>query len=112
MECQFYWPGLTKGVAKIVGRCCTCQLAKHHKQNTSLYTPLPMPNRLWQDVSMDFVLGLPCTFRKHDSILVVVDRFSKMAHFLPCSKTSDASKIAKLYFDEIVKLYGLPKTSV
>ena len=58
---------------------------------------------------MDFVLGLPCTFKKHDIILVVVDRFSKMAHSLPCS-TSNASKIAKFYLDEIVKLYGLPKT--
>ena len=54
------------------------------------------------------MLGLPCTFRKHDSILVAIDRFSTIAHFLPHSKTFDSSKIAKLYFDEIVKLYGLP----
>ena len=102
MEHQFYWPGLKRGISKIVGQCRTCQLAKHRKQNTGLYTPLPVPDRPWQDVSMDFVLALPRTFRKHDSILVVVDCFSKMAYFLPCSKTSNASKIAKLYFDDIV----------
>ena len=111
-ERQFYWPSLKRGIAKIVGQYGTCQLAKHCRQNTGLYTPLPMPDRPWQDVSMGFVLGLPHTFRKHDSILVVVNHFSKMAHFLPCFKTADASKISKLYFDEIVKHFGLPKTIV
>ena len=112
VERQFYWPGLKRDDAKITGHCRQCQLAKHRKQNVGIYTPLPVPDRPWQDVSMDFVLGLPHTLKKHDSIFVVVDRFSKMAHFIPCSKTLDASKIAKLYFDEIVKLYGLPKTIV
>ena len=112
VEDQFSWPGLKKNVAQIVARCRTCTTAKQQRQNTGLYTPLPVPECPWQDISMDFVLGLPKILRKHDSVYVVVDRFSKMAHFIPCSQTYDASKIAKLFLNEVVRLHGLPKTIV
>ena len=63
VEYRFYWPTLKHDVDKHVGRCHICQLAKQQKENTGLYTPLSVPNYPWQDVSMDFVLGLPKTLR-------------------------------------------------
>lgn len=110
---HFFWPNLKKDVHKIVERCGTCKKAKLTSQTSQgMFMPLPVPNHPWTDLSMDFILGLPMSRSRKDSIFVVVDRFSKMAHFLPCNKTDDAYHVANLFFKEIVRLHGVPTTIV
>lgn len=99
-------------VAKLCGQCVQCRSAKSRLLPHGLYTPLPMTQRSWLDISMDFVLGLPRTRRGRDSIFVVVDRFSKMAHFIACHKCDDASHVASLFVEYMVELHGIPKIIV
>ena len=103
VEHCFYWPSLKRDVARLVGQCRTCQLAKQRKQNMGLHTLLSVSNYPWQNVSVDFVLGLSKTAQK-DNFILVVDHFSKMSHFLLCSRTFDASQITMIYFNEVVRL--------
>jgi len=109
---HYYWPKMSKDVEHFVKRCSTCQMAKSHILPHDLYSPLPVPLAPWEDVNLDFITGLPRAQRHKDSIMVVVDRFSKMAHFISCHTTHDASQIAHVYFKEVVTLHGFPKSMV
>ena len=109
---HFFWPNMRKDVEKLCQTCLACKQAKSKVLPHGLYTPLPIPSEPWVDISMDFVLGLPRSKKGKDSVFVVVDRFSKMAHFIPCKKTDDAVHVADLFFREVVRLHGIPKTIV
>ncbi|CAL5380145.1 unnamed protein product [Camellia sinensis] len=112
LQDAYYWLGMAKDMQNHVKRCQICQRSKGTATNAGLYLPLLVSDAPWRCISMDFVLGLPPTQRRSDSIMVVVDRFSKMAHFIPCKKTMDATNIANLFFKEVYKLHGVPTSIV
>lgn len=112
LRTHFFWPKLHRDVEHFIKRCLPCHRAKIRSSPHGLYMPLPVPVAPWEDVSLDFITGLPRTQRQKDSIMVVVDRFSKMAHFIACHMMNDAVQIANLYFREIFRLHGVPKSMV
>jgi len=103
---------MEKNVQDILRRCGTYQVAKSHTLPHGLYAPLLAPTLPWVDVSMDFILGLPKTQRNKDLIFVVGDRSSKTTYFLSCNKTTNATYIMELYFKEVTKLHGIPKSVI
>ena len=111
LSTHFFWPRMRRDVERYMARCATCQKAKSRLNPHGLYMSLPVPSTLWL-IYMDFVLGLPRTKRGRDSIFVVVDCFSKMAHFIHCHKSDDTVHIADLFFQEIVHLHGMPSTII
>ncbi|KAL4387162.1 hypothetical protein GQ457_09G017980 [Hibiscus cannabinus] len=109
---HLFWPKMRWDVERFCERCVTCKKAKSKVSPQGMYLPLPIPDFPWTDISMDFVLGLPRTKTSRDSIFLVVDSFSKMAHFIPCHKTDDAVNVANLFFRDVVRLHGIPRSIV
>lgn len=109
----FFWPGMRGDINDFVSGCLPCQRNKAVSgPKAGKLLPLPVPNAIWDDISMDFVGPLPKTARGHDAVLVVVDRLSKMAHFLPCTTDITGPGVAELFCKEIFRLHGLPSSIV
>jgi hypothetical protein len=98
LAAHFFWPKMRRDVERYVSWCTTCNKAKSQLNPHGLYMPLLVPSVFWEDISMDFVFGLLRTKRGRDSIFMVVNHFSKMAHFIPCHKSDNASHVTNLFF--------------
>ena len=104
---------MAQDVAKYVAHCDSCQRNKASSQSPAgLLQPLPVPGQPWSSISMDFVVDLPVTANGYDSILVMVDRLTKMVHLAPCHKTDDAFTVAWLFYKHVASLHGFPESLV
>ena len=96
-----------------VAQCDTCRIVKaEHQQPAGLLQPLHIPVWKWDEISMDFIIGLPKTPSGHDSIWVIVDRLTKVAHFIPVKIDYKCNMLAQLYIDNILRLHGVPSQIV
>jgi hypothetical protein len=110
---QFWWHGMKRKIAFYIARCDICQHVKaEHQRPAGLLQPLKVPMWKWEEVGMDFITGLSRSNRGHDSIWVIIDRLTKVAHFLPVKTTHKGRDLAELYMSRIVSLHGVPKVIV
>jgi hypothetical protein len=108
----FYWPAMKHMIREFVRKCHICQQAKPERlPPAGLLQPLPIPSSPWEVATMDFIDGLPPS-RSFNCIMVVVDKLSKFAHFIPLRHPYTASKIADLFVDNIFRLHGMPSSLV
>jgi hypothetical protein len=107
---RFWWYGMKCSVAEYVAICDTCQRVKsEHQRPAGLLQPLKIPEWKWEEITMDFIVGLPHTQKGYNSVWVVVDRLTKVAHFIPVNTTYSGARLAELYISRIVCLHGVPK---
>jgi hypothetical protein len=107
---QFWWTRMKRETARYVFECDTCLKVKaDYMKPRGLLQPLSIPEWKWDDISMDFILGLPLTARKFDSIWVIVDRLSKFTHFIHVHTNYNVQKYARIYIARVLCLHGVPK---
>jgi hypothetical protein len=110
---KFWWYGMRREIAEHVAICDSCQRIKaEHQRPTSLLQPLQIPQWEWDEIEMDFIVGLPRTRGGYDSIWVVVDHLTNLAHFIPVKTSYNSAVLAELYMSRVICLHGVPKKIV
>src|SRR4051812_16821369 len=106
---RFWWTQMKRDIAQFVAECDVCHRIKaEHQRPSATLQPLSIPEWKWDRVRMDFITGFPKTQKGNDVIFVVIDRLSKVAHFLPVCESITASQLADLYVSRIVSIHGVP----
>jgi len=112
IRANFYWPKVDEQITEYV---CSCDICQHNKviphKKYGLLEPIDVPMRPWTSTSMDFIVGLPKS-EGYTKIWVIVDRFSKMAHFIPRKIEEHMKELALIFLKEIWGLHGLPETII
>jgi hypothetical protein len=107
---QFSWTRMKREAAHYIFECDTYRKVKtDYMKPGGLLQPRSIPEWTWDSISMDFIVGLPLTARKFDSIWVIVDRVSKSAHFIPVHTDYDARRYVEIYIAHVLCLHGVPK---
>jgi hypothetical protein len=110
---HYWWTKMKIEIARYVAKCDTCRRVKAiHMKTAGPLQSLPIPTWKWEDISMDFIVGLPRTAKGFDSIWVIIDRLTKIAHFLLGKVKYIVATYAKIYIARILSLHGIPKTIV
>ena len=108
---RFYWPGMDATIQQYVTTCDACQRNKPSQQSPmGLLKPLPIPDRPWQQVSMDLITALPRSKLGNDAIVVFVDKLTKMVHYVATTTNVTAPKLADIFMREVVRLHGVPES--
>ena len=106
---MYWWPGMHTAIREYVRGCQVCQQDKHLQHHPAgKLMPLPIPSHAWEYVTADRITSLPKTKHGYTAILVVVDRLTKMTHFMPCKNESTAQDMARLFVDHVWKHHGMP----
>jgi hypothetical protein len=110
LKTRYWWYGMKRGVVEYVALCDTCQRVKaEHQRPVRLLQPLKIPKWKWEEIGMDFIVGLPRTQDGYDLIWVIVDLLTKVAHSIPVRTTYSGAKHVELCMSRIVCLHGVPK---